>query len=108
MTEIEEWIKDCNIIHFTFNSTVEPIGKVQEFKLITEYDIPDHDTRCYLPGFYGYVSEDGISHCWIDLKECKTVTNNPSDNIIKNVFDFNRNKWISKKRKRKLLNILKQ
>lgn len=108
MTEIRQWMDDCKIIHFTFNAKVEPIGKVHNFKIITKSDVPPHEPKGFLPGFYGYFSEDGISHCWIDLKDCKTVTNNPNDNILKNVFAFNRSAWISKKRKEKLENIIKE
>ena len=104
MKEIEKWMNDCKCIYFSFDRVSDNIN---EFKLITINDIPKHNSIGFTPGFYGYI-EDEISYCWIDLINCKTIRNDYDDSIIPKIFEYNRNEWISKKRKEKLLKICHQ
>lgn len=98
MTEIEEWKKDLKFVYFSYNLFVSPSWEIIEVKQVQESEVSYHTKD----GFYS-IERKGIMYCWIDFKKCKHFY---GYQILDDVFKFNRNEWLIKKRKEKLKKII--
>ena len=117
MSLFEEWKQDVKYIYFEYNYYIEPRWKIIDFKIIKKSDLP----YCSSDGFYARESQ-GIMFNYYDLNlfyskynqlkfesnlqwQIKSHPYDHYDSIIKDVFEYNKQEYIKKLRKRKINNL---